>query len=411
MEIIPFVYLAYMFISIYLLAFFLMIYIRNKETFFDYPIAKKNYSVSFIVPAYNEGRTIQETISHIFEIDYPNIIEIIVVNDCSTDNTKEVVGKLLKKYPKLKLINNTKNLGNAARSQNVGLKAAKGEIIAVVDGDSFPAKDSLKKMVGFFDDPKVGAVTCPVLARNQNNFLEKLQAIEYKTISFTRKLLEYVDSIYVTPGPLALYRREAILGINGFDEDNLTQDIEATWRLTSRGWERKMSLSTYVTSQVPSKWKQWFLQRRRWNVGGLQCIFKYKKEIGKKGMLGLFIIPLFVIGLFWGLLGISIFIYLFISNAISRMLVTQYSIQTGTPVITLNQFYITPNFLNYLGVAMFIFELMFLFLTLSVLKEKILKKENLLNIPFYLIAYLMIYPFLMIDGIWSYFVGKRSWGR
>lgn len=407
-SILPFVYLSYMFISLYLLVLFLLLYARNKKTFFNYPEPKKKYFVSFIVPAYNEEKTIEDTLKHILSIDY-DLTEIIVVNDCSTDNTRQIVERLMKKYKKIKLINNPKNLGNAARSQNQGLKHAKGEIIAVVDADSFPAQDSLKKMIGFFDNEKVGAVTCPVLARNNNKFIEKLQAIEYQTISFTRKLLEYVDSIYVTPGPLALYRKTALLEIGGFDENNLTQDIEATWNLTGHGWERKMSLSTHVTSQVPDKWKAWALQRRRWNIGGIQCISKYKKEIGKKGMLGLFIIPFFVIGLFWGLLGVCIFAYLFLTRAISRILLTTYAIQTNTPVITMNEFYITPSFLNFLGIALFIFELIFLLLIFSILKYKILKKENLITIPAYLIVYLMIYPFLMVDAIWNYFKGVRKW--
>jgi len=392
-----------------MLALLLFIYVRNRKTIFDYPEAQKNYSVSFVVPAYNEGKTIEESLKHILEIEYDNILEIIVVNDCSTDDTQEVVERMMRKNKKIKLINNTINLGNAAGSQNVGLKLAKGEIIAVVDADSFPARDSIRKMVGFFDDPKVGAVTCPVLARNQDKFIEKMQALEYQTISFARKLLEYVDSIYVTPGPLALYRREAILGIGGFDESNLTQDIESTWHVAKNGWDRKMSLSTNVTSQVPSKWKVWALQRRRWNIGGIQCIKKYRKDIGKKGMLGMFIIPLFVIGLFWGMLGIGIFGYIFLSKVFSNILMTGYAIETGVPVVTMNQFFITPSILNYLGVALFLFELIFLLIMLSVLKNKIWKKENLLNIPVYLFVYMMVYPFLMVDSIWNYYRGKRKW--
>lgn len=386
-----------------------MLYIRNRKVFFIYPETNKNYTVSFIVPAYNEEKTIEGSLQNIFEIDYKNIIEVIVVNDCSTDYTGELVERLLKKYPKLRLINSPKNLGNAARSQNLGLKEAKGELIAVVDADSFPAKDSIGKMIGYFDNEKVGVVTCPVLVRNKEKFLEKLQAIEYQAISFSRKLLEYVDSIYVTPGPLAVYRKKALLEIGGFDEENMTQDIEATWHLTARGWNRKMCLSTNVTSTAPDKFWPWFKQRRRWNIGGLQCIYKYRKDIGKKGMLGFFIIPFFVINLFLGMLGLGIFLYLFTTKIFSRFLFTRYSLITGTPIVTINEFYITPSFLNYLGVLMFIFGLILLLVILSILKENLWKRENILNIPFYLTIYLVLYPFIMVDSLWNYFRGKRKW--
>jgi len=409
MELLPYIYLAYMFISLYMMSLFIMIYVRNRNNFFEYPRTNKNYSVSFVVPAYNEGKSIRETVEHIFDIGYGNIREVIVVNDCSKDNTQEVVESLMKKYPKLKLINNKKNLGSAAASQNAGLKEAKGELIAIVDGDSFPAKLSINKMAGFFDDPKVGAVTCPVLARNKNKFWEKIQGIEYQAISFARKLLEYVDAIYVTPGPLALYRKTTLDEIGGFDESNMTQDIEATWHLAHNGWDRKMCLGTHVTSIVPNKIKPWWRQRRRWNIGGLQCIYKYRKFIGKKGMLGFFIIPFFMINMFLGLFGLGVFFYVLTRNIISKFLYTNYSIQAGTPLLTLSEFYITPSFLNYLGIVLFVAGLIYILAILSILKEKIMTKENILNIPFYLILYLILYPFIMINSIYYYYKGKWVW--
>ena len=190
MEILPYVFLFYMFISLYMLSFFLIIYFRNKSRFFEYPIPQKNYAVSFIVPAYNEEKTIKETIEHIFAIDYNNIVEVIVINDCSRDNTRIIVERLMDIFPRLTLINNEKNLGKAG-SLNRAWKLAEGELVTIVDADSFPKEDSLKKMVGYFDNAKVGAVTCPVLARNKEKFWEKLQAIEYIAISFGRKLLEF----------------------------------------------------------------------------------------------------------------------------------------------------------------------------------------------------------------------------
>ncbi len=409
MAVLPFIYLGYMFLSLYMLSLFLLVYFRNRKNMFEYPKAKKQYSVSFIVPAYNEGGSIEDSIKHIFSIDYKNIREVIVINDASTDNTKEILKKLVKKYPKLKVITNKKNLGNAARSQNAGLKHAKGEIIAVVDADSFPAKDSLKKMLGFFDDPKVGAVTVPVLGRNRNKFIEELQALEYKVIAFTRKLLDYLDAVYVTPGPLALYRRKALEDIKGFDEKNMTQDIEATWHLAHNGWDRRMCLNSYVASTVPSKFWGWFKQRRRWNIGGLQCIGKYRKSLFRKGIFGWFIIPLFVVSTFLGLLGLSIFVYLMASRVISRFLLTRYSIVAGTAVLTLDDFYITLNILNYLGIILFFFGLIFTIVTLKILNEKILRKKNILTYPVYLIIYLAAYPLIMVDAIIHLAIGKYRW--
>ena len=320
MNVLSIIYLAYMFISIYLLVFSLLLYFNNKKNLFSYPSLKQIPYVSFVVPAYNEEKTIQDTIEHIFAIDYPKILEVIVVNDASTDNTKEIIENLQKKYSKLILIDNKKNFGNAAKTKNAGLKQAKGDFVAFVDADSYPAKDSLKKMLGYFNDEKVGAVTCSVLLRDPKKFIEKLQDIEYRVIALVRKLLESVDAIYVTPGPLALYRKKALDDIGGYDNTNITEDIEIAWHLLDNNWKIRMCLATSATTTVPDKIKKWYKQRLRWAIGGLECISKYKKRFMKKGTFGMFIIPFFIIQFFLGILGLSIFIYLLVTRILYNFL-------------------------------------------------------------------------------------------
>jgi cellulose synthase/poly-beta-1,6-N-acetylglucosamine synthase-like glycosyltransferase len=409
MQILSFVYLGYMFISLYMSSMFLIIYLKNKKEIFHCPIPNKTYKVSFLVPAFNEEKTIKETVEHILDINY-NIFEIILINDNSSDNSLKIMKELAKKNSKIKILNNSKNLGKAG-SLNRAWKIAKGELVVVVDADSYPVKDSLKNMVGFFNDEKVGAVTCPVIARNTNKFIEKLQAIEYKTIALGRKLLDYVDSIYVTPGPFAIYRKTALKDVGGFDENNMTEDIEITWSLTHNGWKRRMSLASSVSSSVPSKFLNWFKQRRRWNVGGLQCIGKYKHCLfnRKKGMLGFFIIPFFILSTFLGLLGLSIFSYLVTRRIFSNFLRTKYSIVSGTPVLTMQDVFITPSILNYFGIAIFILGFIYVLIVFAVLKEKVFKRENLLNLPFYLLVYIAVYPFIMISAMIHMIRGKRVW--
>lgn len=406
MEILPIIYLCYMFVSIYFLSLFLLLYFKNRKELFTYPKTSKKYTISVLVPAFNEEKTIENTIKAIFSSRYP-IEELIVLNDGSTDNTSKIVKKLLKKYSNLRLVDK-KNSGKGD-SLNQGIKLAKSELIAVVDADSYPAKDAFGKMIGFFDDETVGAATCVFVPRNKSKFFERLQVIEYNVIAFTRKLLGYVDAIYVTPGPLALYRKSALEKIGGFDPKNMTEDIEATWHLAYEGYKRKMCLSTYATTTVPNKLKNWYRQRRRWNIGGLECISKYKKCFLKKGMLGFFILPFFVLQLFLGVVGLSIFTYLIVTRTITNYLYARYSVNIGTPLVTMNDFYITPSFLNYLGVVLFVIGVIFTLMILFIMKEKILQRQNIFNLGFYFIFYLSIYPLIMIMAIYHYFRGTREW--
>jgi cellulose synthase/poly-beta-1,6-N-acetylglucosamine synthase-like glycosyltransferase len=359
-----------------------------------------------LVPAWNEVKTIKETIEAIFKIDYP-IKELIVINDGSTDRTKEIVEELKKKYSNLKLIN--KENSGKGDSINHGIKISKGELIVIVDADSYPAEDSFKKLVGYFDEEKVGAATCVFVPRNTDKFFEKLQNIEYHVIAFTRKLWGYVDAIWVTPGPLAMYRKTALEEIGGFDTKNMTEDIEIAWNLAGHGYERRMCLSTNATTTVPNRLKAWYRQRRRWNVGGLQCISKYKKEFFKRGMLGFFILPFFTVQLFLGALGLGIFVYLLITRVISNYLLVSYSIPVGVPLITMESLYITPSFLNYLGVILFLVGMAFTFMSLSIMKGTILKKQNIFTILFYSVIYLTVYPFIMVSAVYNYFKRDTKW--
>ncbi|MEW5907913.1 MAG: glycosyltransferase [Patescibacteria group bacterium] len=383
-----------------------MLFINNRKNIFSFPKAKKKYTISVLVPAWDEENTIKDTIMHIFEIDYP-IKEVIVINDGSKDKTREIVESIIKKHPNLKLINK-KNTGKAD-SLNQGLKKAKGELVVVIDADSYPAKDSFRKMVGFFDDEKVGAATCVFTPRNNKTFLERLQDIEYHIIAFTRKLLGYVDAIYVTPGPLGMYRKSILQKLGGFDEKNLTEDIEIAWRLTRYGYERRMCLDTYATTSVPRKFKPWYKQRRRWNIGGLQCLLKYKKDFFKKGMLGFFILPFFTLQLFLGLIGLGIFFYLVIRRAISNFLIARYAIPAGVPMLTMNDVFITPTFLNYLGVILFVAGFVFTILVLSVMKTGALKRQNLFDILVFSLIYLSLYPFVMVITIYNFIKKNYTW--
>lgn len=408
MDVLPVIYLGYMFVSIYLLSLFLSLYMKNRKGLFGYPKAKRKYSISVLVPAWNEEDTIEDTVKEILKTDYPGLKEVIVIDDGSTDNTLKIARKLEEKYKKVKVYTK-ENEGSKAGALNFGLKKAKSEILGVVDADSYPSKEAISKMVGFFDDSEVGAVTCVFIPRNKRKFFEKLQAVEYNIIAFTRKLLDYVDAIYVTPGPLALYRKSALLKIGGFDMNNLTEDIEATWHLAYEGYKRRMCLATNATTTVPNKIKAWYGQRRRWNIGGLQCISKYKKSFLKRGMLGFFILPFFMLQLFLGLLGLSIFVYLVTTRILTNYIFAKYSINVGTPLLTLNDFFITPSFLNYLGIILFIAGGVFTLLALSIMKSEMLKKQNIFNILIYLLVYLSVYPFIMISAIYHFFRGSGKW--
>lgn len=410
MNIVEGIFLFYMFVSLYLLFLFLFILISHRTRLFEHTSGTL-VPVSIVMPCYNESEHIGKAIEALLALDYPkDKLELIVVDDRSTDTSAEVVRTYVKKYPgRVRLIVNKRNSGGAAEPTNIGVRAAKYPYIAVADADSFPRPDALRKMIGFLqEDPKVGAVTCAVLAQPPVTFMQRLQAIEYTIIAWNRKLLDCVDAVYVTPGPFALYNKRILKKVGLFDTSNLTQDIEIVWRLRSQGYTARMCLATHVYSATPTRLRDWFKQRIRWNVGGLQTLVKYKHLFLRNGMLGSFIVPFFALSLCLGLFGLGMYCYLTFRRLYLTYLTADYSLYADTALLHLPDLMFSPSILNYFGITLFVAGIFFTILGLQIMKTHPIK-GNIFNILFYLLVYLTIYPFIMITALYKYMRGTYSW--
>jgi len=401
------VYLAYMFIALYFMFLFTLTFIQNRKEMLSVPEIKKKYSVSVLIPAYNEEDSIEGTVETVLESDYENIIEVIIINDGSKDSTLDIAKALEKKYSKVKVFDK-KNSGKAD-SLNQALKIVKGELVAVVDADSYPDKHAISSMVGFFSDSDVGAVTTRILVKQRDNFLRKMQAVEYKVIAFTRKLLGFLDAIYVTPGPLALYSKNALIKIKGFDVKNMTEDIEAAWHLINAGYKIRMSYVAKSTTVAPDTLRKWIKQRIRWNIGGYQTILKYKSYFFKKGMLGLFILPFFSISLLLGVFGLGIFFYRIFRRILFSYLSAKYSLAAQTAIIAANDINLNPSVLNFLGIILFVLGLAFIFYALRHINSQIHEKESFFSVIFYSLVYILLRPLVLVISLGKFLTGKYSW--
>jgi len=410
MSIIELIFFVYTFLSIYMLSLFVILYLQSRKEMFSYPKGKVE-PVSIVMPCYNEQKNIGLAIESLLNLKYPkDMLEIIIVDDKSTDNSVNIVRNYEKKYKNVRLIVNKRNSGGAAEPTNIGIKAAKYDYVAVADSDSTPDKDALLKMIGFLQqDEKVGGVTCSIQVKHRSKLIEKLQAMEYTVIAFTRKLLDTVDSVYVTPGPFALYKKSVLMEIGLFDVKNMTQDIEIVWRMLKNDYKARMCLSAKVHSVAPKTWKGWWKQRIRWNIGGTQTLLKHKSLVLRKGMLGLFIIPIFAISLFIGLIGLGLFTYLFIRRIMTYYLTIKYSAAVETAIFTFNDFNLSLSILNFFGISLFILGTLFVIMSFTVLKEKELRNNSKFALLIFLTIYLAIYPINLIVSLYKLTTGKYSW--
>lgn len=409
MEFLTYVYLFYAFVAMYFLFLFTLIYLQNKKQIYEVIKPEREYLLSIVVPCFNAEKEIANTIKNLLKSNYKGLKKIIVVDDCSTDNSYNIIKKFAKKYPQVMAVQTPKNTGNAAGAKNYGAQFVKTELIGFTDDDSSPRKEAISKMVGFFNDEKVGAVTSRVLVLRRNKLLENLQAIEYKIIAFTRKLLGFIGAIYVTNGPLSIYRKKAFDQVGGFDKNNLTEDIEITWHFVSKGWKVKMAIPAKAYTVVPNTLKTWYKQRIRWNVGGMQTINKYKTAFFKCGMLGSFILPFFILSWLIGILGLFILTYRVSRYLFVKYLTVNYSIHAQTAIMKFNEINLSPSVLILLGVIIFTLGLFYNLIALFYSKEKEYKSDGFFSISIYMLFYALIYPILLITSIYKYSRGYRTW--
>jgi len=406
MYFIDYMFLGFAFITLYLIVLFMILFIKNRERMFDKVPVSRLPSVSIIIPAYNEEEHIAETIRSVKRLSYPRErFEILVIDDGSTDGTAEKAKK-----EGVSVI--TKERGGKASALNLGIEKAKGQIIGCVDADSYPEEDALLKMVAYFDDPRVAAVTSSILVRNPKNLLQRLQEMEYILIAWGRKLLDYLHSVYVTPGPLSLYRRDVLKKIGGFDERVLTEDIEIAWRLQRRGYKIRMALPARVYTNVPESFRKWWNQRIRWDIGGIQTVNIYKYAFFRKryGIFGMFIVPHFSISMFISLLGLGLFLYLISMRLFNFLEFCYYAYLAGIDPLRYYPLTLLPNVFTVLGLMVLLFSLIYLMVGLKTMKKGFLNIKTLFEMLIYLSVYLFLFPILLVQSFWRLTVyRKQKW--
>lgn len=271
--------------------------------------------VTVIIPAYNEEETIGKTIDSIAKSDYPRF-EVLVVDDGSTDDTLKIAKKFQSKS--IKVFH--KENGGKATALNFGIKKAKGEIIFTMDADTFAAPQSMKNMTRFFKADDVMSVTPAIVTANPRNIFERIQHTEYVLGLFLRKAFSSLRSIYVAPGAFSAYRKKFFEKHGGYEEDNITEDLEMGLRIQFKGYHTENCPEAPVYTVSPRTFGALLVQRRRWYSGLMKNLWDYRKILGRKyGDLGTFVIPVALTSIFFSLIATSYFFInalLFIKNQV-----------------------------------------------------------------------------------------------
>ncbi len=295
-SLVPFivVYLVTNFFFVYVAVLYLLKYWEADEE----RVSARKPSVSVIVSAYNCAKTIEKCLENVLALSYPKRLQLIVIEDASTDDTlariRAFKKRAAKKGKNFALLVNKRNLGKGA-SINKALRLARGEIVACIDADTYPERDALLKMVKHFDAAgSVGSVIALVLVHEPKNFVQRVQQVEYYTaFGFWHTALARLDSLLVTPGPMSLYSKRALRRVGGFDAENITEDMEIALRLQNAGYRIKCTTDAQIYTEVPSTLGALYKQRIRWLRGKLFNGAKYSHMLfnSKYGDFGRFVYP------------------------------------------------------------------------------------------------------------------------
>jgi peptidoglycan-N-acetylglucosamine deacetylase len=238
-------------------------------------------SVSVVVPAYNEERVIVRTVQSILAQDYAGL-EIIVVDDGSPDHTADVVAAAFSDNPAVRIIR--KPNGGKASALNVGVPEARGEIVVAVDADTMLAPGAIEALILPFADDRVGAVAGNAKVGNRINLVTRWQAVEYVTSqNLDRRAFALLNCITVVPGAIGGWRRALVLEAGGFSEQTLAEDQDLTLTLLRRGSHVAYADQAIAYTEAPDTFRGLARQRFRWSFGTLQCAWKHRTALFRRG--------------------------------------------------------------------------------------------------------------------------------
>lgn len=237
--------------------------------------------VTVLVPAHNEAMVIERTVHALCRQSYAkDRFEVIVVNDGSTDRTGEIVEGLRERYPQLSCHDVPVGEGGKGKSRtlNVGLKKARGELIAVFDADNTPEPSCLGLLVATLQsDTRLVAVNAKVRTRNRDaSWLTRFINLEFIYFQWLFQGGRWSwFGLSMLMGTGYVIRREALDALGGFDEKSLVDDTEMSLRIF-RGNRRIRWVPYAVTwEQEPETLGVWLRQRTRWTQGNLSVTWKY----------------------------------------------------------------------------------------------------------------------------------------
>jgi biofilm PGA synthesis N-glycosyltransferase PgaC len=235
-------------------------------------------TISVLIPGHNEGAGLERSIIGLQEqVMLP--MQIVVIDDGSTDNMSEV-GNRLKSRGLIDVFISNGLRGGKAAALNLGLTYCTGEIVVVSDVDTSFDRDALVRLLEPFADPRVGAVSGNLTVRNYDaTIITRFQAIQYlSSIAMGRRVNDMLYGLFVASGAFAAFRREALDTVGGWTAGP-GEDGDVTTRMRRAGWAVRFHPDAWALTDVPETLTGLLRQRARWNRSFTMLRFRKHAQI------------------------------------------------------------------------------------------------------------------------------------
>lgn len=272
--------------------------------------------ISVIIPCHNEEDLIEDTIDSVFSQDLNCDIELILIENNSTDRTLDIIRSRAAEDARIivESIIPPKNQTPISAALNHGLKKVSYPVLVRMDADTVLARqDSIQKAITPILKGEAIATACNVRVANlKQSLITRLQSIEYfLSMEMERKSQSLYNSILCCSGGMQAFRTDAIKEVGGYHTHPwMAEDMEITLKMHKKG---KIIMVTDAISytDVPPTMKELYKQRLWWMVLGIVCMFEHKRSIGnakvgRKGLVGLIGLPVKLFTTFQAFVGIII---------------------------------------------------------------------------------------------------------
>ncbi len=235
--------------------------------------------ISVLIPAYNEERVIDLSVTAALASDYP-LLEVLVLDDGSSDGTEAAARAAAAGDRRCRVLRDPVNRGKAEQL-NAGFREARHPLVAVIDADTHLHPDALRLAAArMARSSMVAAVAGSPHVTNRGRLLLAMQVLEVAAIiGLIRRTQSVTGRVGVVAGVLGLFHKDRVLAVGGYDPRMATEDIELTWRLLLAGWETVYEPRALVGMQVPPTLRALWAQRKRWARGQGEVIHVHFGEV------------------------------------------------------------------------------------------------------------------------------------